>query len=185
MSIPILTTDITSEYDIVLARQRARQIAGLLGFDAQDQTRLATAVSEIARNAYQYASGGKVAFELEATPPTLLITVRDRGPGIARLADVLDGRYRSPTGMGLGILGARRLSDRFDIRSDAERHHRGAGEIPARSRPRPSRARPPRDWGATSRWRRCPTPSPRSGRRTRSCCARWTRARSGRSRSSG
>jgi signal transduction histidine kinase len=119
MSIPILTTDITSEYDIVLARQRARQIAGLLGFDAQDQTRLATAVSEIARNAWQYASGGKVAFELEATPPTMLITVRDRGPGIARLADVLDGRYHSPTGMGLGILGARRLSDRFDIRSDA------------------------------------------------------------------
>jgi signal transduction histidine kinase len=119
MSIPILTTDITSEYDIVLARQRARQIAGLLGFDAQDQTRLATAVSEIARNAWQYASGGKVAFALEATPPTLVITVRDRGPGVARLADVLDGRYRSPTGMGLGILGARRLSDRFDIRSDA------------------------------------------------------------------
>jgi signal transduction histidine kinase len=119
MSIPILTTDITSEYDIVLARQRARQIAGLLGFDAQDQTRLATAVSEIARNAWQYASGGRVAFELEAKPATLLITVRDRGPGVARLADVLDGRYRSPTGMGLGILGARRLSDWFDIRSDA------------------------------------------------------------------
>ena len=119
MSIPILTTAITSEYDIVLARQRARQIAGLLGFDAQDQTRLATAVSEIARNAYQYASGGKVTFELEAKPPTLLITVRDRGPGVARLADVLEGRYHSPTGMGLGILGARRLSDWFDIRSDA------------------------------------------------------------------
>jgi signal transduction histidine kinase len=119
MSIPILTTDITSEHDIVLARQRARQIAGLLGFDAQDQTRLATAVSEIARNAYQYAAGGKVAFELEAKPPTLLMTVRDHGPGIARLADVLDGRYHSPTGMGLGILGARRLSDRFEIRSEA------------------------------------------------------------------
>jgi signal transduction histidine kinase len=118
MSIPIITTDITSEYDIVLARQRARQIAALLGFDPQDQTRLATAVSEIARNAYQYASGGKVAFELEAKPPRLVITVRDRGPGIARLADVLEGRYRSPTGMGLGILGARRLSDHFEIRSD-------------------------------------------------------------------
>ena len=117
MTIPILTTDIATEYDVVLARQRARQIAALLGFEAQDQTRLATAVSEIARNAYQYASGGKVSFELDPTPPTLVITVRDRGPGIARLADVLDGRYRSATGMGLGILGARRLSDRFDIRA--------------------------------------------------------------------
>jgi signal transduction histidine kinase len=119
MSLPILTTEITSEYDNVLARQRARQIAGLLGFDAQDQTRLATAVSEIARNAYQYASGGRVAFELDPNPPALVITVRDRGPGVARLTDVRAGRYRSPTGMGLGILGARRLSDRFDIRSDA------------------------------------------------------------------
>ena len=120
MSIPILTTDISSEYDVVLARQRAWQIAAQLGFDAQDQTRIATAVSEIARNAYQYASGGRVSYELDPTPATLLITVRDRGPGIARLSDVLDGRYRSATGMGLGILGARRLGDRFEIDSSRE-----------------------------------------------------------------
>ena len=120
MSVPILTTDIASEYDVVLARQRARQIAALLGFDAQDQTRVATAVSEIARNAYQYASGGQVAFELAPAPPTLVITIRDRGPGIDRLSDVLDGHYRSATGMGLGILGARRLSDRFEIQSSRE-----------------------------------------------------------------
>jgi len=114
---PILTTEIRSEHDVVLARQRARQIASLLGLDAQDQTRIATAVSEIARNAYQYAGGGKVVFELGSGPPRLQISVRDRGPGIARLADVLDGRYRSATGLGVGILGARRLSDRFTIRS--------------------------------------------------------------------
>ncbi|MEP6687697.1 MAG: ATP-binding protein [Gemmatimonadales bacterium] len=114
---PILTTEIRSEQDVVLARQRARQIAGLLGIDAQDQTRIATAVSEIARNAYQYAGSGTVVFELVSAPPRLQISIRDRGPGIARLAEVLDGHYRSPTGLGLGILGARRLSDRFTVRT--------------------------------------------------------------------
>ena len=115
MTHPILTTEIRNEHDIVLARRRARQIAGLLGFDAQEQTRIATAVSEIARNAHQYAGGGKVAFELEPQPPALVVRIHDRGPGISRLADVLDGRYRSSTGLGLGIVGARRLTDRFEI----------------------------------------------------------------------
>ena len=54
MSFSILTTQLSFEHDVVLVRQRARQIAKLLGFDAQDQTRIATAVSEIARNALNY-----------------------------------------------------------------------------------------------------------------------------------
>ena len=115
MTPSILTTEIRTEQDVVLARQRARQIAALFGFDGLEQTRLATAVSEIARNAVQYAGGGRVAFEVASQPPMLLVRVSDRGPGIARLQDVLEGRYRSPTGMGLGLLGARRLSDRFEI----------------------------------------------------------------------
>jgi signal transduction histidine kinase len=114
---PILTTELRTEHDVVLARQRARQVARLLGFDAQDQIRIATAVSEVARNAFQYAKGGRVMFELAPEPPRLDITVSDTGPGIAQLTEVLDGRYRSPTGMGLGLLGARRLSDRFEARS--------------------------------------------------------------------
>jgi len=114
---PIHTTELRTEHDVVLARQRARQVARLLGFDAQDQVRIATAVSEIARNAFQYAKGGRVAFELAPEPPRLDVTISDAGPGIPRLAEVLDGRYRSPTGMGLGLLGARRLSDRFEVRS--------------------------------------------------------------------
>jgi signal transduction histidine kinase len=116
MMLPILTLEISSEHDVVLARQRARRIAGLLGFDTQDQTRIATAVSEIARNAHQYAGRGQIVFEL--SPETgLAISIRDQGPGIARLPEVLDGRYRSATGRGLGILGARRLTDWFEIRS--------------------------------------------------------------------
>ena len=65
MSVPILTLNIRSERDTVAARQRARQIARLAGFDAQDQTRIATAVSEIARNAFRYAGGGKVEYVIE------------------------------------------------------------------------------------------------------------------------
>jgi signal transduction histidine kinase/CheY-like chemotaxis protein len=107
------------ERDVVLARQRARQIAGLIGFDIQDQTRIATALSEVARNAFEYARGGDVEFRLEGTtvPQLLVIEVTDRGPGIADLAAVLEGRYRSRTGMGVGIIGARRLMDRFEISS--------------------------------------------------------------------
>ena len=62
------TLDVRLEPDVVLARQRARQIAGLLGFAPLDQTRIATAVSEIARNAFQYAGGGRVEFQVRPEP---------------------------------------------------------------------------------------------------------------------
>src|SRR5262245_53022908 len=110
MSKPLLTMELRLEHDVVLARQRARQLADLLGFEAQDQTRVATAVSEIARNAFQYALGGRVEFLVDERP-TFLIRVSDRGPGVKDLQAVLDGRYTSPTGMGVGIAGARRLMD--------------------------------------------------------------------------
>jgi signal transduction histidine kinase/DNA-binding response OmpR family regulator len=121
MSIPILSLAVGYERDIVLARQRARQIAQALGFDAQDQTRIGTAVSEIARNAFAYAGGGRVVFSLEGrTSPQLLeIRIEDQGPGIARLEDVLSGSYRSPSGMGVGIIGSRRLMDQFEILTPA------------------------------------------------------------------
>ncbi|MBW4494760.1 MAG: response regulator [Oscillatoria princeps RMCB-10] len=131
MNISILTVEVRLETDVVLARQRSRLIANLLGFSPQDQTRIATAVSELARNAFQYAGGGKVEFAIaeeaeigrSARPLTpspaqlLAIRISDRGPGISNLKAILDGQYTSPTGMGLGIAGARRLADRFDIES--------------------------------------------------------------------
>jgi signal transduction histidine kinase/DNA-binding response OmpR family regulator len=114
---PVTTLALRYERDIVLARQRSRQFAALLGFDGQDQTRISTAVSEIARNAFSYGGGGRVEFHIEGrTPPqVLLIRIVDEGQGIANLNTILDGRYRSPSGMGVGILGARRLMDGFDI----------------------------------------------------------------------
>jgi signal transduction histidine kinase/DNA-binding response OmpR family regulator len=119
MTIRLVTVAIRAEQHVVDARQRARQVAGLLGFESQDQTRIATAVSEIARNAFRYAGGGEAEFSIDGERPPQLLTIRiqDRGQGIANLARVLRGDYRSATGMGLGILGARRLMDRFDIRT--------------------------------------------------------------------
>lgn len=123
MSWSILTVVIKREHDIVAARQRARQIARSLGFDAQDQTRIATAVSEIARNAYTYAKGGKVEFLIEGqtAPQVFLIRITDDGAGINNLQTILDGQYKSATGMGLGIIGTRRLVDRFHIESDSNK----------------------------------------------------------------
>ncbi|HEY9834399.1 MAG TPA: ATP-binding protein [Stenomitos sp.] len=118
ISATILSLEIRFEQDVVMTRQRARQIAELLGFDAQDQTRIATAVSEIARNAFQYAKGGRVEFRVEGeSPQSLLICIRDKGAGIANLNSILEGRYTSATGLGLGIIGSKRLMDRFEIES--------------------------------------------------------------------
>ena len=119
MKLPIVTVNVGREQDVVNARQRARQVAELLGFDGQGQTRVATAVSEVARNAVRYAGGGRVEFAVEgrSAPQRLLITVSDSGPGIADLPRILHGEYRSRTGMGLGLIGARRLMDAFDIQS--------------------------------------------------------------------
>jgi signal transduction histidine kinase/CheY-like chemotaxis protein len=119
MAKPLVTIAIRQEQDVVIARQRAREIAKLLGFDGQDQTRIATAVSEIVRNAFRYAKGGKCEFAIEGTsaPQLLLIRVRDQGPGIADLAHVMSGQYHSTTGMGVGIIGAHRLMDQVEIDS--------------------------------------------------------------------
>lgn len=114
---PVVSVSLERDDDVVAVRQRARRLAELFGFDAQDQTRIATAVSEIARNAFGYAGGGRVDFALDnsAFPQRCRIRVTDHGPGIAALDAVLDGRYRSPTGMGLGVTGARRLMEGFTI----------------------------------------------------------------------
>ena len=111
MNTLLLTSEIRTELDVVLVRQRARQIATLLQFDAQEQTRIATAVSEIARNAFLYALGGRAQFSIEGGGPEhFVIRISDRGQGIANLPAILAGTYRSATGMGLGMLGAKKNS---------------------------------------------------------------------------
>jgi signal transduction histidine kinase/DNA-binding response OmpR family regulator len=117
MNTCLLQVVIAAETDLVQVRSRTRRLAELVGFDLQDQTRITTAVSEIVRNAYEYAHGGHISFRLtgEARRPNFEIVVRDRGPGIRDLDAVLSGTRKSPTGMGIGLTGARRLMDDFEI----------------------------------------------------------------------
>jgi signal transduction histidine kinase/CheY-like chemotaxis protein len=109
------TIEIRFENDVVLARQKARAIASVLKFDPQDQTRIATAVSEIARNTFQYGGGGVAEFRLDEAEKMFHVTLRDRGRGIGNLDEILAGKYVSQTGMGQGIVGAKRLMDSFHI----------------------------------------------------------------------
>lgn len=120
MTDSIITVPLQLDQDLVLCRQRAGQIADLLGFDRLDQTRVATAVSEIARNAFTYAGTGIAGFALDhvESDTWLTVTITDQGPGILDLERVLSGAYRSSTGMGLGIVGSRRLMDRFAIETE-------------------------------------------------------------------
>jgi len=116
MSTVLFSIPLRNERDVVQARQRARELAGMLGFDNQEQIRLATATSEMARNAFRYARQAKVDFELsQEDPQKLEVVISDHGPGISNLEEILEGRYRSRTGMGLGIVGTRRMMDSFDI----------------------------------------------------------------------
>jgi signal transduction histidine kinase len=118
----LLTVPIERESDIVAVRQRARRVAELVGCDSQDQTRLAAAASEIARNAYTHGGrSGKAEFFIETSGtviPTLIVRITDRGKGIADPQGVLDGRPASTPGRGHGLVAARRLVDRFTLESN-------------------------------------------------------------------
>ncbi|MBW4469902.1 MAG: response regulator [Stenomitos rutilans HA7619-LM2] len=113
----LFTLTVHYEQDVVQSRQRTRELAEQLSFETQDQVRLATAVSELARNAFQYAGGGTVAYSVEGDPQMFLVRVQDQRVGIPHRDDVLEGRYASSTGIGVGIVGTRRLVDFFEIES--------------------------------------------------------------------
>lgn len=117
MTVLLFTTEISVSDDVVFARQRAREISATLGFDAQEQTRIATAVSEIARNALQHGGRGSVRFELEDKngETELVSLVSDVGPGVADVDAVLAGRTNVS---GTGLVAARKLMDSFAMESE-------------------------------------------------------------------
>lgn len=121
MSISLGQLSVVKEPDIILARQCTKEIASFAGLSVQDQTRLVTAVSEIVRNAFQYAGGARLELGIieDCDKQYVQVVIRDQGPGIASVEDILQGQYKSATGMGRGILGARRLVDLFSIESQA------------------------------------------------------------------
>ena len=106
-----------SEHDIVLARQAVRKMTQELGFGIVDQTKLVTAASELARNALVHGKGGHVRWEMvtEGIRRGLRLHFIDEGPGIADVDLAMTDGWTSGTGMGLGLSGAKRLANEFEI----------------------------------------------------------------------
>jgi serine/threonine-protein kinase RsbT len=110
---------IATDNDIVTARQEGRRLSSELGFSSTDLTLIATAISEVARNIRLYAEQGDVQLRLvrERGREGILVVARDKGPGILDVERAMQDGYSSGGGSGLGLPGARRLMDEFDIRS--------------------------------------------------------------------
>lgn len=112
--------NIRQEWDIVGARQLGREKAKELGFGTVDQARIATAISELARNIYLYAGTGKVYFETmeHLDKKGLKIVAVDEGPGIRDLSQVMQDGYSTSGGLGAGLPGVKRLMDTFEINTE-------------------------------------------------------------------
>jgi serine/threonine-protein kinase RsbT len=106
--------------DIVIARQTARSVAISQGFSGSDLTRIATAISEVARNILTYAKRGELTLSGEqvGTRRGILVVARDDGPGIANIERAMEDGFSSASTLGLGLPGARRLMDEFEIWSE-------------------------------------------------------------------
>jgi len=110
---------IKSDADIVTARKGARELAARLEFSATEMTVIATAVSEISRNIVRFAGRGEIYLELLDEPrPGLRVVARDAGPGIEDLNQAMTVGYSTYSGLGLGLPGARRLMDEFEVISE-------------------------------------------------------------------
>ena len=113
-TMPVQTAD-----DVVRVRQAVRAKAVSAGFSLVDQTKIVTAASEIARNTVDYGGGGTLLLEIlrEGARRGLRLTFTDQGPGIPDVALALTDGYTSGGGLGLGLSGAKRLSNEFDLKS--------------------------------------------------------------------
>jgi len=115
-----ISVAINNESDVVTARQRGRELAARIGFSSTDQTLFATAISEVARNIVSYAGHGEIvlcAIE-EGHRLGILVVARDQGPGIADLELAMRDGYSTGNSLGVGLPGARRLMDDFELLSE-------------------------------------------------------------------
>lgn len=111
---------IFADSDIVLARQKARQLAGEIGFSVTELAVIATAVSELARNIVLYARHGEVVLRLvdQGERRGIVVAARDDGPGIPDLTKAMQSGYSTSGSLGLGLPGVKRLMDEFEIVSE-------------------------------------------------------------------
>ena len=113
------TLNIQTSTDIVLVRQAVRQMAVEIGLSLVDQTKIVTAASELARNTLDYGGGGTVKLEMlqEARRRGLRLTFEDQGPGIPNVEMALKDGFTTGSGLGMGLGGAKRLANEFEIQS--------------------------------------------------------------------
>jgi serine/threonine-protein kinase RsbT len=111
---------IRSDVDVVIARQEGRSLAARLGFSASDLTLIATAISEVARNIVNYAKQGEIVLSIvkDDGHRGIAVVARDEGPGIPNVALALQDGYSTAGGLGLGLPGAKRLMDEFEVVSE-------------------------------------------------------------------
>ena len=111
---------IDSDFDIIVARQKGRQMANELGFGPTDATLIATAISELARNMVAYAHRGEIVLQSieHGDPSGILVTAFDKGPGIPDVVQALLDGYSTSGSLGLGLPGVKRLMDEFEISSE-------------------------------------------------------------------
>ena len=119
MNEPVQSLPLHTDEDVVRLRKLARDMLVRLGFSLVEQTKMVTAASELARNTLRYGGGGEAHLrELsESSRRGIELSFADEGPGIADLALALTDGYTSGGGLGLGLSGAKRLSDEFEIRT--------------------------------------------------------------------
>lgn len=112
-----VTVAIASGADLVRARSEGRDLAARMGFSSADQVMIATVISELARNMLSYARQGEIALTRVEEPGRygLRVVARDGGPGIADVTKALQAGYSTSGSLGLGLPGARRLMDEFDL----------------------------------------------------------------------
>lgn len=112
---------VTEEADIVHARHAGRELCERLGFSRAQEIKTATVISELARNIVLYARAGEITVQewRDGRDRGIEIVARDRGPGIPHLDVILAGHYKSKTGLGLGLLGTKRLAQRFEVTTTA------------------------------------------------------------------
>jgi serine/threonine-protein kinase RsbT len=110
---------VSSDADVVEAREKGRELSAQLGFSSIDLTLIVTAISEVARNILLYAREGEIVLRLnEDGQRGITVVARDDGPGIPDLEMAMRDSYSTGNGLGLGLPGARRLMDEFEIESE-------------------------------------------------------------------
>ena len=114
-----LTLPLQGDHDIAGSRQLVRRLSMELGFSLVDQTKLVTATSELARNTVKYGGGGEMRAERIVRPSEvgLIITLVDQGPGIPDIEQAMVDGWTTGAGLGMGLSGAKRLVNEFEIES--------------------------------------------------------------------